>query len=211
MGLWALVFHTLLQAVGFQHLAVVSLQIMDALIGAAGLFVFYLTLRRLGGTVFSSLVWSVVLGGCLGYGLWSTDAEDYIFSTVLLLTHFYFLVRYIQERGDPVVLGALEGLAILGHIVNGLFGLVGIWFLVRAHGAKWRAPVLKYIAAAACVAGTAYAGVLLFIQKPGSVHAAWSWFKGSAGAWSNSAELGGPMTDTKFAQWLAMSLNIFGS
>src|SRR5437016_4815539 len=57
-GPLGLVFHSVLYALGFHHPAVISLQIMDALIGAGGIAVFYLLLRRLGGDVLDSVVCS---------------------------------------------------------------------------------------------------------------------------------------------------------
>src|SRR4029077_15820758 len=91
-GPLGLLFHSFLHLLGVHSLAVTSLQLMDALLGAAGIYVFFLLLRRLGGDVLLCTVGCVVLGCSLGYWLWSTDAEDYILSTFLLLINFYGLV-----------------------------------------------------------------------------------------------------------------------
>ncbi len=96
-GPLGLLFHTLLNSLGFHQPAVVSLQIMDALCGAAGVFVFYFLLRRLNASVFAGVVWSLILACSLGYWLWSTDAEDYILSTLLLTINFYFLMKYRRK------------------------------------------------------------------------------------------------------------------
>src|SRR5260370_254686 len=47
-GPLGLIFHTVFYALGIHQPAVFSLQILDALCGAAGIFIFYLLLRRLG-------------------------------------------------------------------------------------------------------------------------------------------------------------------
>lgn len=211
-GPLGLTFHALLQAAGFQHLAVTSLQILDAVLGSAGIFLFYRILRRLGGDVFSSAAWTAVLGFSLGYWLWSTDAENYILSTLLLMTDFYFLVRLARgEKVDPVVLGALHGLAILGHIMNVVFGAVALWFLACAYGRAWRRPVGRYAAAATAVPLCAYAAVLAFVQKPATVQEALIWFIGSAGDRHGSITFGGGLSAAKFWEWIKMSLHIVGS
>jgi hypothetical protein len=211
-GPLGLTFHTLLQTLGIQQMAVTSLQVMDALLGAGGLFIFYQLLRRLDGDIFSSISWTCVLGVSLGYWLWSTDAENYILSTFLLITQMYYLVCLARgESVDPLFLGALQGVAILGHIVNILFALVGGWCLLRVYGPQWKKPLTHYAAGAATVAVTAYALVLIFIQKPASLQAAWGWFKGSAGTNPGSINLGGSFQVHKFWEWLKMSAHIFGS
>lgn len=210
-GPLGLVFHALLQGLGFHHLAVISLQAMDALLGAAGVFVFYLTLRRLGGDTASCVIWSIVLGCSLGYWLWSTEAEDYILSTFLLLTNFHYLVRSMrQDRVDPVILGALHGLAILGHIVNVIFGAVVLWFLYIKFGQGWFKPARRYAGAAAVVVLGAYGTVIAFIQKPASLRGALNWFEGSAALGQGAMNWGGGFTLAKLGQWAAMSLRILG-
>src|SRR5579859_3061416 len=86
-------FHRLI-SVFAEIMAVTSLQIFDALIGAAGVWLFFRTLRKIGLDFTIALIGAAALGSTLGYWRWSTDAEDYIFSTFLLLVGFYFLVGY---------------------------------------------------------------------------------------------------------------------
>src|SRR5256885_1683815 len=84
-GPLGLFFHSVLYLAGWRQPAVHSLQQLDALLGSAGVFIYYHLLRRMKGSVFAAAVWSAILACSLGYWLWSTDAEDYILSTVLLL------------------------------------------------------------------------------------------------------------------------------
>lgn len=210
-GPLGLSFHTLLRFLGVQQLAVDSLQIMDALIGSLGVGLFYLLQRRLGQNRVMSLSWAGVLAFSLGYWLWSTDAENYIFSTLLLMTLFYLLVRFSQgEAIDPVTLGFFHGVAVLGHIVNLIMGGVVVWFLLQRYGRKVGRPIARYLVALLMVAGGAYLSVIWFIQKPASAELAWQWFKGSAGTQS-TINLGGSFTLHKFSEWTTMSAHIIGS
>ena len=211
-GPLGLTFHTFLSFLGVHQPAITSLQILDSIIGATGIFIFYLLLRRLDGSVFASVVWSAILAFSLGYWSWSTEAEDYILSTVLLMTTFYCLVKYYQGgRVDPVAIGALHGVAILGHIVNTIFGVVVLYFFWILHGRKGLRPALRYAAAATCVTGAAYGGVLYFIQKPSTFQGAFAWFKGSAAMPHDSIRLGGGFTLNKLQTWLKMTAHILGS
>jgi hypothetical protein len=210
-GPLGLIFHTVLSALGLQQPAVISLQIMDALIGALGVGLFYRLLRRLNGSTAESTAGALLLGVSLGYWLWSTDAEDYILSTVLLLTQFYYLIRSRSDkRIDAVLLGGLEGLAILGHIVNVIFMPVALFFFWKTQGRNWTRPMRRYLAAALIVAGGAYAAVIAWIRRPMSLQETLQWFEGSAGR-GNAMTIGGAWTFAKFWEWLHMSLHIFGS
>ena len=125
-------FYRCLEVAGFSGHAYTALQAMDSVIGAAGLAVFYFILRSAGTDRYFSACWTVVLGVSLGYSLWSMEAENYILSTFLLALNFLFLILYHRTRKVPVwLLGLLQGLAIFGHLVNGLFILVAAWFFWR--------------------------------------------------------------------------------
>jgi hypothetical protein len=209
-GPLGLLFHGFLTLLGIHQPAVVSLQIMDASLGAAGVFIFFLLLRRLGGDLFSSAIWTAILGSALAYMLWSTEAEDYMFSTVLLLLNFAILARGARERRyDPVLLGGMHALAILGHIVNVLFGAVVLYFLWVAYGKKWLRPAAEYLVSAACVVASVYGAVIVFVLKPSSFRETIIWLEGSAGAGGGALNTGGGYSLAKLLQWLKMSLHIF--
>src|SRR4029077_18921350 len=136
--------------------------------------------------------------------------EDYILSTFLLLINFYGLVRYRTQRSrDPVLLGVLHGLAILGHIVNIVFAPVVLWVLWSTHGKSWREPAVKYAAAAGVVVGASYGLVIGVIQRPANAHDAWSWFLGSAGANDNAQAFASGPSAAKLWTWLKMTRHIF--
>lgn len=200
-------FHGLMWGLGFSDLAVISLQRMDALIGAGGLSLYWLTLRLMGADRFLATAWSAVLGLSLGYWIWSTEAENYIFSTFLLNANFLALVYHARGgRIPPVALGALHALAVLGHIVNVLFGFVTASFLLSADG-RSRRPLLRYAAALVIGVAAAYGLSLALIVRPASLGEAVRWFLGSAGT-SEGLHWHGVYSLSGLRQWTAMTLNI---
>jgi hypothetical protein len=211
-GPLGLVFHTLLYTLGIHQPAVTSLQIMDAILGATGLAVFYRLLRRLGGDPVESAVASLLMGTSLGYWLWSTDAEDYILSTGLLLVTFAALVRYARDKDvDPLLIGVLHGLAILGHIVNTIFAVVVLWFFITANKRRWPRDFARYSAAAGLIAGGAYLAVAVGVRHPDNFDELLRWFAGSAGRGGAAISFGGGFSLANFWEWARMSLHIVGS
>jgi hypothetical protein len=154
---------------------------MDCMIGGFGVALFFLILRELRATQAAAAVWSCVLALSLGYWMWSTDAQNYIFDTLLLTVNFFFLVRELNGRKlRPAALGALHALGVMGHIVNGVLGIVYIWHLRRTYGKAWLRPFFEYLAAAAAGVLGAYALVLFAFVHPGSPHGALLWFWGAS-------------------------------
>lgn len=204
-------FHQLARLGGYSGLAVNSLQIMDGLFGAAGLFFFFLNLRQIGIVRTDAFLWSMILGVSLGHWRWSTEAQSYIFGAFLLELNLFFLILYAKGRGSPFLLGALGALAVTGHIVNAVFAPVAIWFLLARHGKEWKKPVLQYAATALLLSLAAYAAVLGLVVQPADSAAAWHWFLGSADTpdgsiwWHGGAGIHGRLP------WLKMTVNIFTS
>ena len=124
-------------------------------------------------------------GAALSFGVWfySVSVEVYLLPLALLLATFLVLSGPTLSVRRMAVVGALNGLAVLGHQVNVLFALV---VLVAAVHHADRATALKrvaaYGAAATAVVASAYASVLAFVVEPGSTGEARSWFTRYAGS-----------------------------
>ncbi|MBI5629851.1 MAG: hypothetical protein HY921_03080 [Elusimicrobia bacterium] len=205
-------FHGLLGFFGWTGLAVVSLQIMDSLLGAAGAAVFFLALRRLGGGRAEAAAWACVLGLSLGYWSWSVDAQDYIFSTFLLCLNFAFLSSGAASgRLSPWAAAAFHALAVLGHVVNAVFVSAPLWFLYRVHGPRWRPAAARYAAGLAGLLLLAYGSVLLLIVRPASWTAALDWLWGSAAAGGGKLGWHGRPSLESLRLWAGMTVNIFAS
>lgn len=207
-------FHHLLALLGLRQPAVYSLQTMDALLGAGGLALYYGVLRRLGAARGAAAAWACVLGASLAWWLWSTDAQNYIFSAFLLMLAFRGLARRLSgEDVAPWKLGALGGLAVLGHVVNVLFAApiaVCLWLTERR---PRRARALGEAAGAfAAAAAAAYALALAVFVRPANWGAAAHWFLGSAAVGGGAApRWHGGLSAASLGQWARMTLNVFVS
>ena len=211
-GLLGNLFYHALQFLGFEGHAYVALQTMDSLIGACGLGLFYLILRAAGSGRAFSCLWTCVLGTSLGYWLWSSEAENYILSTVLLQLNFLFLLlNYKTRRISPWFLGVLQALAIFGHLVNGLFCLVALWFFTASYGERWRKAFLVYAAACAAVVAAGF-GAALAALAPSNVRQACAWILGSAAGPGGQLRWHGSWWSLQgFRDWAKMTVRIFVS
>lgn len=173
-------FHALVRA----PLAVQSLQAMDALLGAAGVSAFFLALTRLGLEKRRAGLWAFGLATSLGWWTWSTDAQVYIFSAFTLSLCWLALV----SGASPRTVGLLHALAVLAHVVNGLFGLVILLF--------GREGLRSYLAWAGGTLAAAY-GLALLVVRPESP---WLWLLGTSLAgegrpiWQGGLSAGGLLT-----------------
>lgn len=120
------------QAFGYRGGPLVVLESLNALLGAGGIALFYLTLRRLmQRSRWLPLLMSSGLALTFGYWATATDGRVNMPSTALLLGAFYTLCTLLDSPrpGRAAVLGLLAGLAVLFHESAGLFlpvGLAGI-------------------------------------------------------------------------------------
>ncbi len=118
---------------GYVGGALPVLQTLNAALGAAGVAVYYLSLRRL----LQRSRWLpllVCLGLALSFGYWicATDGRVNMPSVFFLLCTFAVLCRVMQTPRIPLaaLAGVLAGLAVLFHESAGLFavvGLAGVW------------------------------------------------------------------------------------
>jgi hypothetical protein len=177
-GVMGAAFHHLLGLFGLAPLAVVSLQALDALLGGAGLALHFAVQRALGASRPAAAAWAAALAVTLGWWTWSAEAENYVFSAVLVHALFLGLALRLAGRKVPAwALGALHALAMTGHIVNGVMGLACVYALWTTTEPRRRAKELGvYILTGGLCIGAAY-GLALAVVRPES---AARWFLGSA-------------------------------
>ena len=118
---------------GYVGGALPVLQSLNGVLGAAGVSVFYVTLRRLLQRS-RWLPFLVCTGLSLSFGYWicATDGRVNMPSTFLMLCAFAVLCRVMQSPNVrlSVLVGGLAGAAVLFHESAGLFfvvALVGVW------------------------------------------------------------------------------------
>lgn len=171
-------FHGLLGLLGPAPLAVVSLQAMDALIGGLGVAVHYGLQRARGVSRSAAAAWAAALGVTLGWWTWSAEAENYIFSALLVQGLLLALVLRLAGRRVPAAaVGALHALALTGHVVNAVMGPACVYALWRSAEPRRRGRELAlYLGTAAALIVAAYAVALAVVQPEEPLR----WLLGSA-------------------------------
>ena len=118
---------------GYRGGSLVVLQSLNAVLGAGGVAVYYITLRRLVQRS-RGLPLLIALGLALSFGYWicATDGRVNMPSSFLLLCAFAVLCRLMQTPRISLsaLTGMLSGMAVLFHESAGLFvvvGLAGVW------------------------------------------------------------------------------------
>ena len=157
---------------GYAGGSLVVLQSLNVTLGAGGVAVFYLTLRRLlQRSRWLPLLISLGLAFSFGYWICAADGRVNMPSVFLMLCAFAVLCRTMQSprTGLAAAVGALAGAAVLFHESAGLFVLVGLagvllveddpQTLPAAMRLRRRRMALAYLAAWATAAGLPYLAV----------------------------------------------------
>ena len=160
------------QALGYVGGSLVVLQSLNATLGAGGVAVFYLTLRRLlQRSRWLPLLISLGLAFSFGYWICAADGRVNMPSVFLMLCAFAVLCRAMQgpQVSSAAAVGALAGGAVLFHESAGLFVVVGLagvllaeedpLLLPAAMKMRRRRMALAYLAAWGAAAALPYLGV----------------------------------------------------
>ena len=186
----------LARTLGYSGGSLPVLQTLNGVLGAAGVSVFYLTLRQSVQRCRTlPLLAALGLAGSFGYWICATDGRVNMPSLFLMLCGFWVLTRTLAfpTVGRAIGTGVLAGGAVLLHESAGLFlavVLVGVWLAeanpllsgAEARRARW----LRLLACAAAWGVTVAVPYLLVGVWGLGLHSV-----GSFRAWSNEyAELG---------------------
>ena len=160
------------QGVGYTGGSLVVLQSLNATLGAGGVAVFYLTLRRLlQRSRWLPLLISLGLAFSFGYWLCASDGRVNMPSVFLMLCAFAVLCRTMPFPHPRLAaaVGALAGGAVLFHESAGLFVVVGLagvllaeddpLLLPAAMKIQRRRMALAYLGAWAATVGLPYLAV----------------------------------------------------
>ena len=142
-GLWRAA-----QVFGYSGGSLVVLQSQNAVLGALGVSVYYLTLRRLLQRSHGlPLLTALGLAGSFGWWICASDGRVNMPSVFLLLAAFSVLTRLMATPRLPLaaLTGGLAGGAVLFHESTGLFVVVGLAGVLLASAD--RATRLKLTAA----------------------------------------------------------------
>ncbi len=142
------------QALGYGGGPLVVLQRLNAVAGAAGVTLFFLTVRHF---VPRRTAWGAtgLLATSFGWWICATDGRVNIMSCVLLLAAFSLLTRTLRAPSLPraALCGLVSGAAVLFHESAGLFIAVGLTGMalasprqrpqrLLAYGGAWAATVI---------------------------------------------------------------------
>ena len=115
------------QALGYEGGPLAVMQEMNAILGAAGLALYYTALRRLQPLGYLPILVTLSLAGSFGYWICATDGRVNMPSLVLMIAAFDTLLRFRETPTARLagLIGLVAGAAVLFHESAGLFGLVG--------------------------------------------------------------------------------------
>lgn len=200
-------FFKLWTLLGYRGPALLSLQVLDSLLGAATAGSFFLALRRAEVRRPAALAAAAGLSFSYGFWLWSLEAQVYLLG---LLAMAWFLGELLCDRPRPGRLGMLQGLAMLGHAGHLMAAPAAAYALWRAAGRERARALRRWAACAAATLGCAYALAAAFCVKPDSWRQLKLWLLGSAAlnhrrafAWH-----GRYYSWAGLRQWAAMSARI---
>lgn len=194
-GLVGFVFDRLWRLLGYSGPAILTLQVLDSLLGGLGVALFCrLLLRRLAVEPLAAVLCSLGLAVSFGWWFWSLEAQVYMLGAV-----FAVLAADEALAGKPRA-GAWHGLAVLGHVGHAML----LPFALK-HVKDRRAYLLRL---AAVVAAGYVVGALCV--RPASAAQWRAWLLGSAALAVDRSftwYTGSLMTNLR--DWALMTLRIF--
>ena len=172
---WA--FVSLWKLLGYRGAAMLPLQALNSLLGGAAVGVFYSALRRADIRRATALGCAAALALSQGLWLWSLEAQVYPLG---VLAAALALRELLAREPRASRLGALQGLAVLGHVGHAMLAPAALFALRRRGKGPLTEAVARYLAAGAAVVVPAYALAGALAVRPGSWAQARVWLLGSA-------------------------------
>lgn len=199
---WA--FDRIWRIFGYQGQAVLVLETLDSLLGAAGAAIFSSLLRRSGRGEREALLGAAALTVSHAWWFWSLEAQVY------MLGAFFAVLsarEALTDQPRPRVVGLYQAGAILGHVGN-LMSFPALAYVLWKKGRGRH--VVRYSSTLVVAVAIPYLLAAVFAIRPSSFHDLQVWLLGSAAlnpdrsfAWHAI-----PFSSA-FPAWLRMSLRIF--
>jgi len=201
-------FYLLWRSIGWQGRALLPLQLLNAIVGALGILMFFAIAKRITRHDTIALISAALLGVSYGYWYYSLEVEVYIIASFFLLLCFWLTYNRFQMSSPKscMLIGLLHGLAILFHQTNVLFIFVVLTALVLPTKSKRLCKAIaSYLLSLALSAGLPYLLTGLVIN-----HYSWGsfahWIIGYAGQRSPSWGHFGPLSPIKAAIGLGRAI-----
>ncbi|MBI4062102.1 MAG: hypothetical protein HY403_11825, partial [Elusimicrobia bacterium] len=173
-GVVAWTFDRLWRIFGYQGQALLALQALDAVLGAAGAAAFSSLLRRMGRGERESLLGAAALAVSHAWWFWSLEAQVYMLGALFAILAAR---EALAERPRPALVGLWHAGAMLGHVGHLMAFPALAYVLVRKRG---RGALSPYLAASGAAVIVAYACAGLFAVRPTSLIELKLWLLGSA-------------------------------
>jgi len=137
------VFYHMLLWLGFSMRALTALQILNALFSGAAAVVLFLILKSAFRSLYLASWLTLLFGLSATWWKYSTDADAYIISVLLLLIAFRFVLPVARPR--PIVVAVLYSLSMCFHELAIFFGpviIAGLLYRDENRGQKIRSVTL---------------------------------------------------------------------
>jgi hypothetical protein len=156
-------------ALGYDGGPLVPVQVVNALIGAAGIGLLWLLMRRATDGLAPAIEATGIVALSYGYWSYSLGADVYVLSTALLIAALFAGYRAVLSPAlaSFAVFGLATGAAVLAHNTNVLFAVVGAMAILLA--TRDPRQIARY--GGAYAAGVLVAVVPLYLVALATVHA----------------------------------------
>ncbi len=202
-GFLGWLFFEFWKILGYSGPALLSLQALSSLLGAAGVGAFFLMMRRSG----FDRRFSACVAACLAvsdvYWRWSLEAQVYPLGAFFA---FCAAVELLRPSQRPIIIGLLQAGAVLGHVGHLMLAPAAIWLLKDTCARR------RYLLALGSTVGAAYLAAGAFIMRPGSWEELRVWLLGSAALTvDRQFDWHGGYSMPNLLTWLTRSLQLFGA
>lgn len=201
-GVLAWLFDRAWRLLGYGGPALLPLQALDALLGAAGAAVLASLLRRSGRTERDAFLGGLALAVSSAWWFWSLEAQVYMLGALFAALAAR---EALSENPRPVRLGLWLAAAALGHVGHLMAAPALAWLLVKKRG---RGPAARALAALAAALLACYAAAGLLAVRPASWDELRLWLLGSA-ALTPDRSFAWHFVSGGLSDWALMTFRIF--
>ncbi len=203
-GSVAWTFDKIWRIFGYQGQSLLTLQVLDSVLGAAGAAIFSSLLRRSGRGEREALLGAAALTVSHAWWFWSLEAQVY------MLGAFFAVLAAREALSDqprPALVGLWHAGAILGHVGH-LMAFPAILYILSRK--RSRRDLLPYFYSLSVAVAIPYICAGLFAVKPSSFADVRLWLLGSAALTNDRSFLWHSVPlSTAIPSWLGMTGRIF--
>ncbi len=203
-GMVAWCFDRLWRIFGYKGQALLALQTLDAILGAAGAAVFASLLRRMGRGEREAVLGAAALAVSHAWWFWSLEAQVYMLGALFAALAAR---EALSDKPRPALTGLWHAGAILGHVCHLMALPAIVYSLTRKRS---RGDLLPYMTSLFVAVAVPYACAGLFFVHPSSLVELKIWLMGSAALGNDRAFSWHSIAfSSAVPEWTATTLRIF--